>query len=521
LTATAPRASAAPRTVIVGGGLAGLAAAVTLADRGVSVTVLESRPRLGGRASSFVDKATGTQIDNCQHVSLGCCTNFQHFCRTVGLSDLFRTERALYFIGRDRVVNRLAAGALPAPLHLATAFAHTSYLSVRDLLAIGRGMQALARPPGKHGVPSHDEHFAAWLARHRQTQAAIDRFWMPVLVSSLSETLERIDVASARKVFVDGFLANRHGWEVQIPTVPLDTLYGARLTSWLAERAASVRLQVGVAHLAIADGRAAGVVLRSGETIPADHVVVAVPHWLVLDLLPPECAAHPDVSRVRELETAPISSVHLWFDRPILIPSGARTSNAAHSPSPTELPHAVLIDRLSQWIFNRDVLHADAAAGVQLSTEATPVEPRGHNYQVIISASRNIASASQQDVIAEVVRELVDVFPQTGQAKLLHGRLVTEHRAVFSVRPGAENCRPAQQSPLPNVQLAGDWTRTGWPSTMEGAVRSGFLAAENVLRQLGRAERIVQPDLLVAPLARLLLRIGSRDSLSSRTGESG
>jgi uncharacterized protein with NAD-binding domain and iron-sulfur cluster len=273
--------------------------------------------------------------------------------------------------------------------------------------------------------------------------------------------------------------------------------------------------------LAIADGRAAGVVLRSGETIPADHVVVAVPHWLVLDLLPAECAAHPDLARVRELETAPISSVHLWFDRPILIPPGARTANAPHSPNPAELPHAVLIDRLSQWIFNRDVLHAGAAANAQFPAAATPVEPRGHNYQVIISASRNIASASQQDVIAEVVRELADVFPQAGQAKLLHGRLVTEHRAVFSVRPGAESCRPAQQSPLPNVQLAGDWTRTGWPSTMEGAVRSGFLAAENVLRQLGRAERIVQPDLPVAPLARLLMRIGSRDSLASRTGESG
>ncbi len=247
------------------------------------MTVLESRPRLGGRASSFVDKATGTQIDNCQHVSLGCCTNFQHFCRTVGLADLFRTERALYFIGRDGAVNRLAAGALPAPLHLATAFARTSYLSVRDLLAIGRGMRALARGPRKHNAPSPDAHFAAWLVRHRQTQTAIDRFWTPVLVSSLSETLERVDVDSARKVFVDGFLANRQGWEVQIPTVPLDTLYGARLTSWLAERAASVRLQAGVAHLAIAEGRAAGVVLRSGETIPAEHVVIAVPHWLVLE----------------------------------------------------------------------------------------------------------------------------------------------------------------------------------------------------------------------------------------------
>ncbi len=504
MSAPAPRESAKPHTVIVGGGLAGLAAAVALAERGVAVTVLESRPRLGGRASSFVDKATGTQIDNCQHVSLGCCTNFQHFCRTVGLSDLFRTERALYFIGRDRVVNQLAASALPAPLHLGTAFGRTSYLSARDLLAIGRGMRSLARNAGKRSEHFHGEHFAAWLARHRQTQTAIDRFWTPVLVSSLSETLERIDVASARKVFVDGFLANRHGWEVQIPTVPLDTLYGTRLTSWLAERAASVRLQAGVASLAMADGRATGVVLRSGETVAADHVILAVPHWLVLDLLPAECAAHPELARVRDLETAPISSVHLWFDRPILIPPDGRTADHSQARATTELPHAVLIDRLSQWIFNRDVLHA---------------APAGHNYQVIISASRNIASASQQDVIAEVVRELADVFPEASRAKLLHGRLVTEHRAVFSVRPGAENCRPAQQSPLPNVQLAGDWTRTGWPSTMEGAVRSGFLAAQNVLRQLGRAEPLVQPDLPVAPLSRLLLRIGAHDRLASR-GES-
>ena len=142
-----------PRTVIVGGGLAGLAAAVALAERRVGVTVLESRPRLGGRASSFVDKATGTQIDNCQHVSLGCCTNFQHFCRTLGLSDLFRTERELYFIGRDRVVNRLAAGALPAPLHLAAAFARTSYLSVRDLFGdrprdAGAGISEAKQDPG-------------------------------------------------------------------------------------------------------------------------------------------------------------------------------------------------------------------------------------------------------------------------------------------------------------------------------------------------------------------------------------
>ncbi|HET6324326.1 MAG TPA: FAD-dependent oxidoreductase, partial [Planctomycetaceae bacterium] len=231
-----------PRTVIVGGGLAGLAAAVALAERGIGVTVLESRPRLGGRASSFLDKTTGTQIDNCQHVNLGCCTNFQHFCRTLGLAHLFRTERELYFIGRDRVVNRLAASALPAPLHLAIAFARTSYLSKRDLFAVARGVRALAT--ARYDNSAAD--FADWLKRHRQTPGAIDRFWTPVMVSSLSETLDRIDVSSARKVLVDAFLTNRDGWHVQIPTVPLDALYGTRLTGWLAERGANVCLQTGV-----------------------------------------------------------------------------------------------------------------------------------------------------------------------------------------------------------------------------------------------------------------------------------
>jgi squalene-associated FAD-dependent desaturase len=495
--------------VIVGGGLAGLAAAVVLAERGVGVTVLESRPRLGGRASSFLDKTTGTQIDNCQHVNLGCCTNFQHFCRALGLSGLFRTERELYFIGRDRVVNRLAAGSLPAPLHLASAFARTSYLSTRDLVAIARGVRALASARRLVSVRKSDSavDFAGWLKRHRQTPAAIDRFWTPVLVSSLSETLDRIDVSSARKVLVDAFLAHRDGWQVQIPTVPLDALYGEKLTGWLADRGASVRLQTGVDHLSVEEGRATGVLLRSGETIRADQVIVAVPHWLVLDLLPAECRAHSDLAQLSELETAPISSVHLWFDRPILFPPQA----AARA----ELPHAVLIDRLSQWVFNRDVLHASASTDYK-NTDVPRRSERGHNYQVIISASRNIASSTQQAVIDQVVRELADVFPSAGEAVLLHSRLVTEHRAVFSARPGAERFRPSQQSPIPNVQLAGDWTRTGWPSTMEGAVRSGYLAAENVLRILGRAETIVQPNLPVSPLAKLLMGLRTEANSPSK-----
>ena len=497
-----------PRTVIVGGGLAGLAAAVALAERGVLVTVLESRPRLGGRASSFVDKSSATEIDNCQHVNLACCTNFQHFCRTLGLDDLFRTEPVLYFIGPDNVVNRLSAGALPAPFHLLRAFGSLSYLSAGDRLRIGLGLRALARV--RDGAERRLA-FDAWLASQRQPETAIHRFWGPVLISALSETLDRIDVASARKVFVDAFLANRAGWRVQIPTVPLNVLYGDRLLGWFAARGAAMRLQAGVERIVLREGRAAGVLLRSGETVAADHVILAVPHWIVLDLLPEECRAQPDLAKVPELESAPISSVHLWFDRPILFglaPSGRSPQRGEALDAGEPLPHAMLIGRFGQWIFNRTLLHAAGSKGSPVESGPEPSDAgKSFLLQVVISASRNVEAMSQQEATSKVVEELREIFPRCREAALLHSRVVTERRAVFSSRPGAVECRPLQQSPVENLQLAGDWTRTGWPATMEGAVRSGYLAAENVLGQLGRAERLVQPDLPVAPLSRILLGI--------------
>ncbi len=491
------------RAVVVGGGLAGLAAASALAQRGIPVTILESRPRLGGRASSFVDKASGTQIDNCQHVSLGCCTNFQHFCRMIGLADLFRNETELSFIGLDNKVNRLSAGWLPAPLHCLGSFSRLSYLSFRDLFQIAFGLRQLAAARGGETIVLSD-----WLHDHRQSNSVIERFWTPVLVSALSETLDRIDLPSARKVFVDAFLANREGWHVQIPTVPLDVLYGERLLSWLAARGAAVRLQAGVERVVAENGRAVGVRLRSGESVPADHVIVAVPHWIVPDLLPDECRNDPGLMKLNNLESAPISSIHLWFDRPILYADDPRRVTSGELPE-SELPHAVLIERLSQWVFNRSLLQAvsaDRSPGDR-NSKLSPALESSYSYQVVISASRNVAARSQQETIAKVVAELGDIFPRARNATLLHSRLVTEHRAVFSMRPGSANCRPIQQSPVVNLQIAGDWTRTGWPATMEGAVRSGYLAAENVMRQLGVTDRIVQPDLPVSLLSRVLMGI--------------
>ena len=450
-TEPAASAGAAP-TVVIGGGLAGLAAAARLARGGRRVLLLESRPRLGGRATSFDDAGSGESIDNCQHVGMGCCTALQQFCEEAGLGDLFRIERELTFIDARGRRSRFVGRQLPAPLHLAPAFAGLKYLTWRDRIQIGRGLQALARDPGPW-----EGSFADWLIGHGQGEPARRLFWHVVLVSALSETLDRIDTAAAKKVFVDGFLSNAAAYEVHLPRRPLDDLYGEPMLRHLRSLGVEVRTGAAVSQVDIhadihADIQAdieeetvAGVTLRDGETIPAAAVVLAVPFHRVNALLP-EAARLPQLDR---LESAPIASVHLWLDRPI-----------------TDLPHAVLVEHLSQWVFARP-----PAADGRL----------GHYYQVVISASRDVIARPRAEVIAQVVAELRSVFPDAVDAAVLRSRLVVEKRAVFSIRPGSDRLRPSQATSTRGLVLAGDYTRTGWPATMEGAVRSGELAAAVLL----------------------------------------
>lgn len=467
--------------VIIGGGLAGLAAAVALGTQGVPVTLLESRPRLGGRASSIVDRTTGETIDNCQHVTMGCCTHFAHFCRTTGLDRFLKTEPALYFVGPDGTTDEFSANHWPAPLHLARAFARLRYLTFRDRVAIARGLRELARTPAAR---PDSRSFAEWLRDHKQTPAALEYFWHVVLVSALSESLDRIDVSHARKVFVDGFLKTRDGWQVQVPTVPLETLYGVELVRWLENHGVTLRLQTGVERLKSTVDRVTSIELRGGESIPVEDVILAVPHTVVPALLPPGLIDHPSLTRLQQLETSPISSVHLWFDRPI-----------------TDLPHAVLIGRLCQWIFRRSIHERPHTTLPEAAHHTTaPRQPTGEPstpsvyYQVVISASRDLDAIPAEGVVSRVVDELAEIWPQVRKARLCHSRVITEHRAVFAPTPGVDAIRPSQQTILPNLHLAGDWTRTGWPATMEGAVRSGYLAAENVLRRRGHNVRIRPPD---------------------------
>lgn len=504
----------AETVVIVGGGLAGLAAAVALAGRGLAVTLCESRGRFGGRASSFVDQASGESLDNCQHVALGCCTNFLHFSRTVGLDEQLCCEDRLTFLAREKGPSEFAASWWPAPFHLFPAFAGLKFLSWADKWRLALSLRELARADLARCA---NDTFLDWLKRHRQSPAAIERFWHVVLVSALSESLDRMGVAHARKVFVDGFLRHRDGWKVWIPTVPLDEFYGTRLLQWFAARHAVARTSSRVARVCagpqpgslspdtpsvpdrtaqcVPEMRASGVELRSGEFIPAAHVILTVPPHLVGSLLPDAWRSQPEFSELSQLETAPISSVHLWYDRPI-----------------TDLRHATFIERKCQWLFNRSAIQGSGVRSQESevrghhsppTTHHSPLTNACHYYQIVISASRDVVERPQEATIRAVMAELAEIFPAARDARLVHSRLVTEHKAVLSMLPGIDARRPVQQTSIANLYLAGDWTNTGWPGTMEGAVRSGYLAAERVLHNCGRAEKVVQPDLPTAWLSQL------------------
>jgi squalene-associated FAD-dependent desaturase len=446
------------RVLIIGGGLAGLAAATALAPRGFQVTLLESRGRLGGRASSFTDSATGQLLDTCQHVSMGCCTNLAHFFRTVGVAHLIQPQPSLYFMTPDRRISQFRAGRLPAPLHLASSFLGAHYLSAGEKLRIAWGLHRLRRMPADADPP-----FGDWLAAHGQTPRIVERFWGLVLVSALNEAPDRVGLRYARKVFVDGFLRHRRGFEVEVPSVPLARLYGKELRSWLDGHDVRLLMNRAARCFRVGEERIEQVDLRGdGEPLDADWYLAAVPFDRLLDLLAPETIHRfAYFEKLRNLETSPITSMHLWYDRAVL-----------------ELPHLVLIDSVGQWVFNRG--------------ESAPGE---YYVQIVVSAARQFRGFGHEEVQRRIVAEMAGLFPAARADALLRARVVTEHAATFSAVPGVDQWRPDQASPIGNLFVAGDWTATGWPATMEGAVRSGYLAAEKLLARKGIPEQLVQPDL--------------------------
>jgi zeta-carotene desaturase len=313
----------------------------------------------------------------------------------------------------------------------------------------------------------------AWLRKHRQTERAIRRFWEVILVSALDEELDRIDARYGIDVFWKAFLSTRGGYRIGIPRVPLGDLYeGCRKA--LGNQGGEVQLRSGVRGFLVVDRRIEGLEREDGSVETADYYLAAVPQDILTELVPaPVMESEPVFFNLRHLKTSPITGVHLWFDRTVM----------------SEL-FLTLLDSTTQWVFNKSQLYGGEEGG-------------GQYLQLVISASYDLISRSRQEIIARCLEELREVLPKIREAQLVKGTVVKEMSATFSRAPGSDRWRPTQKSPLQGLFLAGDWTSTGWPSTMEGAVRSGYLAAEAILSEAGMPRKLVQPDLPAEGFARL------------------
>lgn len=435
--------SGTKRTVgIVGGGLAGLAAGCALADAGLKVTLFERRPYVGGRASSYEHPGTGEVVDNCQHVLLGCCTNLIQFYERLGVSDKIRWFDELTFLEPGGRASRFAPTRLPAPMHNVPAFLGAHMLSMADRLAISRAMFAMSR-----GLPDGEEDFLAWLQRHRQTEPAIERFWKTVLVSALNEDLDRVSSRYAAQVFRESFMNSADAGRMGVPSIPLSQLYSAAI-DYIQAREGEVLLRCGVNGVNQCGG-VAKVSTASGQQ-QFDYAVVAAPFQTVAALLPADSVAEQLKDKLKHFESSPITGIHLWFDREI-----------------TPLPHAVLLDRTIQWMFQKSKFQHER-------------EGPGSYIEVVVSASKSLVPKSREEVLDIALRELAEFFPAVKESKVLKAAVIKEVHATYSVLPGLDQFRPNVKTDWPSIFLAGDWTASGWPATMEGAVRSGYLAAEAI-----------------------------------------
>ena len=462
--------------MVVGAGVAGLAAASALAGAGARVTLVERRAMVGGRAYSYAHPALDEVVDS-QHVLLGCCTNLIELCEQAGVADKIRWYDEQTFLepapvsGGAPRASRIVSDPLPAPFEYGRSFAALGMLGVADKIAIARGLSGLAR--GNH--ERDDESVRAWYARTGQTERAIRHFWEPIVLATLNDSAENTSMRYAGKVFYEIFLKTSAGGRLGIPTVPLSEFYeaGAELVSRLG---GDMRMRTSVEQMTQRqDGRWE---LRAGEEmLVADEVVLALPFEQTEKLVRSALLAGGEevraelLGKMAHFEHSPFISVLLWFDRQI-----------------TDLDHAWLLDTTIQWFFHKSQIRGYA-------------KERGSYVELVIAGSKRELPMSREEILGPALEELARFFPEIRKARLVKSGILKEARATFTTKPGLDAFRPEQKTALPGLYLAGDWTRTDWPSTMEGAARSGRLAAEAVLGEPGR---FMRPELKAEGLMRWL-----------------
>ena len=442
-----------PRTVaVLGGGLAGLSASRSLASRGHHVTLVEKRRFLGGRAFSFYDERAGWDVDNGQHLFMGCCTAYLDLLGWTGtLDQAYLQPRLKVEVVRDGRSGTIASTPALGPLHILPSFLRYPHLSAREKLLAAYALLRMRRTDRTRDRERLDAESAYdWLRRHHQSERAIANLWNLIIVPTLNDDARDVSAEMALMVFQEGLLRSPAEAALGWSRVGLTSLAGAPAHERLASSGHDVLLGGTVRSLRIVGGRVVGAELGGGRVVEAESYVSALPFDVLLGVLPPAVASDPFFSRARGLSFAPIVGVHLWYDREVM-----------------EGDFVAFLDSPVQFVFNKSAMQRGPAG-------------EGQYLCISLSAAWDYAGQSAERLRETFSREVERLFPRARGARIRRYRVVKQHQATFRPRPGSARCRLPQETPIPNLFLAGEWTDTGWPSTMEGAVRSGVLAADLV-----------------------------------------
>jgi squalene-associated FAD-dependent desaturase len=440
--------------VVVGGGIAGITAACELADAGLKVTLVEKRSFLGGRAYSYLDKRSGLEVDNGQHVFLGCCEEYIRLLKRLGVWHKAHLQKRM----RVRVIDKvwgesvLESEPLPPPLHLLPSLLRFRSLSPTEKV---RAAYAMARVRSLDEAARRDQDgvtFADWLRAQGQAENAIRGFWNLIVLPTLNGDVTTVSADLALMVFQEGFLRDRNGANVGWAKVGLTALLAEAAREHIESRGGKVSLGQGISKLRVQDGRAA----VAGPGDEAEFVVLALDPGSLLSSLPKPLRDEPFFARINQIGTSPIVNVHLWYDRQV-----------------TDMEFAAFLNTPLQWVFNKSRLWGQ--------------EGDGQYLDISLSGAEEFAEMPTQEIIGLFGREVQSLFPAARTAELKRALVVKQREATFAARPGVSRLRPGQRTPVDNLFLAGDWTDTGWPATMESAVRSGLMGARGVLQAAGRA----------------------------------
>ncbi len=438
-----------PQIGVVGGGLAGLRAAIACGDAGAQVTLFEARTRLGG--ATWSSERDGLWIDNGQHVFLRCCESYIAFLRRLGVMDLVSIQERLDIpvLMPGRAMARLRRGALPAPLHMTGSLLRYSHLSVLDRLRVGRAAFAL-RDLDLSDPKLDTQSFGSWLREHGQSEAAIDRFWDLFTRGTINLRACDASLALAVKVFQTGLLTDPRAGEIGISKVPLSQLHAEPAARELEKLGGTIQTRTPVEAVECGPNGEPAVRSRSG-VFPFDAVIVATPHDTAAEILPDE--AKVDREALRALGTSPIVNLHIVYDRKVM-----------------DEPFAAGVETPIQWIF-------DHTAAAELEA--------GQCLTVSLSVADAYVGMSREKLREEFEPALQELFPAARDAEIVEFFVTCERAATFRGAPGTASKRPGAETGVRTISLAGAWTDTGWPATMEGAVRSGNHAARAALLSVG------------------------------------